>query len=350
MDIWAEAGGCDGEVAYGVAAAQAVAQAGAQALKVQWLRPETIFSKDAPRYDHTSGEWADQAGGYKRVIYPYDRWEPVIATCRANFIDFIPAVFEEAAVNAADHMGIGHVKIASGDITNERLVRYAAGAKNISHMTISTGASTMSEVESAVRWVQEEGPATGITLLACHLEYPSPVSSASLGRIIALQSAWPNLAVGYSDHTPGLDTVPLALILGAEVLEKHFTLHPGVGGGDHDFAVDREELGDMVRIGQYVNAMVGDIELEPSPGEWAARSGARRSLYARVDIGRGTVLTDDLIVPLRPYIEGAVGAEDWSSVVEFKEHKGLCAMVDILAGDVLTWKTVGSVGATLTVE
>jgi len=350
MEIWAEAGGCDGEPSYGVAAAEVVARAGAQALKVQWLRPETIFSKDAPRYDNTSGAWTDQAGGYRRVIYPYDRWEPVVAACRANGIDFIPAVFEEDAVTATDRMNITHVKIASGDITNERLIRYAAGAGNIDRMTISTGASTMDEVERAVRWAQDEDPKMQFTLLACHLEYPSPVTSANIGRILALKAAWPGATIGYSDHTPGLDTIPLAAVLQAEVLEKHFTLHPGVGGGDHDFAVDPEQLGDMVRMAQYVYAMVGDVEMQPTPGESAARTGARRSLYARSDIEKGERLTDDLVIPLRPYVSGAVDAAEWSKAVEYKEHKGQRAMVDIPEGAPIMWTEVGSVGATLTVE
>jgi len=349
MQIWAEAGGCDGEPAYGVAAAHAVSVSGASALKVQWLRPHTIFAKDAPRYDHTSGEWTDQAGGYTKVIYPYDQWEPVIAACHAGGIEFIPAVFEEAAVNAADQMNVSHVKIASGDITNERLIRYAAGAKNISKLTISTGASTLEEVERAVRWCQEEDPSLSLTLLACHLEYPSDVSNAHLGRIMVLRNAWPNLHIGYSDHTPGLDTIPLAYILGAEVLEKHFTMHPKVGGGDHDFAVDKEELGDMVRMTQYVNAMVGDLEMVPSSGEQAAREGARRSLYALVDIEKGTRLTDDHVVPLRPVVDGAVPASDWSQTVEYKASKGLIAFVDIKKGAPIMSREVGLTGATLTV-
>jgi len=342
MYIWAEAGPCEGDIEYAKRAAHAVHKAGAHALKVQWLTPDTIFSKEAARYDHTPGEWILQADGYPKVI-PYADWREIADLCVTLGIGFVPSLFDVSAVRVAAEMDLAMVKVASGDITNEQLIK-AIGTSKIPNITISTGASTIEEVTQAVRWVQESDPSKSITLLACHLEYPTEVVNAHLGRIVALRDQFPNLNVGYSDHTSGLDTVPLAVCLGAQVLEKHFTLDRDIGVGDHSFAVDGDDLVEMVHLSQLTLSVVDNIELEPTPGEQAARVGARRSLYAARDIESGSHITEDDLVPLRPYSSEAVDASC------FEETVGLRAFVDIAKGDPIGKKLVGLVGASLTVD
>ena len=347
MEIWAEVGACNGDIEYAMSAVAAVREAGAHALKVQWLRNETIFHPDAERYDHTGGSWSTQSDGYPKLL-SYEQWSDVYDECNAQDIEFIPAVFDMDAVERAQYLGLSHVKVASGDITNEQLIKYAADT--VDHLTISTGAATMEEVERAVGWAQSMKPGLQFTLLACHLNYPTELKDAHLGRMLALTQRFPQFRVGYSDHTEGLDSLPLVYLLGCDVLEKHFTLTPGVGGGDHDMAINPEQLRDAVNITHYINAIVGDIELVPSPEEAAASYGARRPLYALTDIGKGERLSPSNTIPLRPVVEGAYGAEEWSSVVVREQRGGVPVTTDIPAGTAILRRWVGTVGATLSVE
>jgi len=342
MHIWAEAGACEGDLEYAKQAAREVHGAGAHALKVQWLSPHAIFSKDAVRYDHTPGEWTLQADGYPKVL-SYHEWAEVAELCSTLGIGFIPALFDTMAVQAATEMGLAMVKVASGDLTNEQLIRSVAES-GIPNVTLSTGAATMDEVTRAVDWVHEESPPASITLLACHLEYPTPLDHAHLGRIIALREKFPNLNVGYSDHTPGLDTVPLAVCLGAQVLEKHFTSNRALTYGDHSFAVDKDELAEMVQLSQLTLGVVDNIELVPTPGEMAALVGARRSLYATRDIKSGSTLKSRDLIPLRPYSPEAIDATEFTATV------GQRAFTDLKAGEAIRKASVGLVGATLSVD
>lgn len=344
MDFWVEIGVGDGNVDYALTATRIAAQSGASAVKVQWLKPDRIFHPSAERYDNTSGDWETQADGYASHIYPYQKWSPVIEQAQALGIEFIPAVFDPGAAQVAHGMGIRHVKIASGDITNEQLIR-KVGSLGFERVTISTGAATRDEVVWAVDTLYEENHFMDLTLLACHLQYPTHPSAAHLGRIVALRDMYPTgCRIGYSDHTPGLDTIPVAMALGAQVIEKHFTLHPGEGGGDHDFAISPEELSAGVQMTQYIVEMVGNIELEPTPGEEAALVGARRSLYARRAIAKGSEIEAEDIIVLRPFVVGAYPANEFSAVIGARCH------VDLDAGDPLLIRQIGGSGATLTVE
>lgn len=344
LEIWAEAGPCRGSVEYAIRCADAVAEAGADALKVQWYRADTITSPEAVRYDRTGGEAVLQAELFEDAIYPYEGWRPVIERCRQRGIQFIPAVFDFEAVDTAVRLGVEHVKIASGDITNLPLIKRAAGM--FPKMTLSTGGATLDEVEAAVRVVLDGNRHQDLTLLACHLEYPTEWTDAHLGRIVALRQGFAGtpIRVGYSNHTPWQwadHSVTVAMLLGAEVLEQHFTLEKGETGDD-SFAVDPEDLHDMVRVRGELLGAIGNVELVPSPGEQAAIVGARRSVHAVRDIGKGEAVTDENTALLRP--GGGIPPAEWEGLW------GQKAIVDIGAGEMIDRRTVGKAGASLTVE
>ncbi len=111
MEIWAEAGSCEGDMEYAVRCIETIHAAGADALKVQWLRRDTIFTPDAQRFDDTSGNWMIQRDGYPRLL-SYDEWREVYALCNENGIEFIPAVFDLDAVDQAAKFKLAHVKIS----------------------------------------------------------------------------------------------------------------------------------------------------------------------------------------------------------------------------------------------
>lgn len=355
MQIWAEAGPCGGSVSEALKAADQVASAGADALKVQWFRPDMLVTPTAPRYDRTDHQGREtQYQEFSRhpSIWPYDRWHPVIERCAQHGIGFIPSVFDgDAVLDAVQmqraEMGVSTLKIASGDITYRSLIEIAA--LHADTLVISTGASTMDEVVRAVGWARAVDPHVDLILLACHLEYPTEVKNARLGRLLALQGQfheWSGVRVGYSDHTPGTATTGLLAAMGCAVQEKHFSLHPGKGGGDHDFAVGRQALARMVAAVGGVYQIIENVDLEPTLGEMAARTGARRSLYLRRGVESHVTAED--VIALRPY--DPEGYEPWELMEIFTPPRPVRVQRPMKEGELLRRKWVGSVGGELSVE
>lgn len=295
IELWAEAGPCDKSIDKALKSAEAAKLAGASALKVQWYNPDTVFSPNVPRYDKTSGPALTQNAAAANPIYPYTLWEPVIDWCRSHNLRFIPSVFDFEAVEAANRFNLPTLKIASGDLTFHELIRRASDGRQVA---LSTGGAHLSEIADAVGNL-EVGPANHI-LMACHLEYPTPYHRANISRVHSIQYLFPDYIPGFSDHTPGIDTIPLLVASGAQVIEKHFTLEKG-RGYDSDFALDPAELEKAVEKIEGTLSVMGYSDLTPDEEEVAAREGARRSLYAAVDIPAGQVITIKDLIALRPY-------------------------------------------------
>ena len=294
IELWAEAGPCDKSIDKALEFAKKAYEAGASALKVQWFNPEAIFAPNASRYDKTGGSATTQNEAAANPIYPYQLWKPVIEYCSSQNLRFIPSVFDLEAVEVADEFGLPVLKIASGDLTYHELLRKASQRGQVA---LSTGAATMEEVARAVDQLDDH---TTHILMACHLEYPTPYERANVARTYALQANFPHLVPGFSDHTPGIDTIPLMVAAGCQVIEKHFTLKAGQGY-DSDFGLTPDQLRNAVlKIGGTV-AVMGNADIEPDADEMAAREGARRSPYAAREIQPGDVLSRDDIVILRPH-------------------------------------------------
>jgi sialic acid synthase SpsE len=299
IELWAEAGPCDNDINKAIEYVHAVSGSGAQALKVQWYRPETLVTVGAERYDSTSGSAKTQRELFANSIYPYQRWKPVIDECRQQGIEFIPSVFDMEAVNVAAELGVKTLKIASGDITYLDLIK--AAANKAERIAISTGASTEAEIDAAV----EAADSAAVTLMACHLQYPTPLESANVARIYAIGFYWPSCELGFSDHTPGIDTIPLAVAAGTQVIEKHFTLEANQGY-DSDFALDPAGLRNAVLETQRTLTLMGDSDLAPTTGEQAGRLGARRSLVLTKSLKAGETPSPPDVAVLRPHRDGSV--------------------------------------------
>lgn len=295
IELWLEAGKCDRSVQTALEYAKAAVSVGASALKVQWYRPETVFTSTAPRYDKTSGPAKTQWEAEINPIYPYELWEPVIDYCRSQNIRFIPSVFDMEAVDVANKFELPVLKLASGDITYHELIRHASEGRQVA---LSTGAATLTEVEQAVNQLDLDRGRAHI-LMACHLEYPTPYHRANIARTYALQEFFPFMVPGFSDHTPGVDTIPLIVATGCQVIEKHFTLKQGLGY-DSDFALSPDEARNAVLKIEGTVGVMGDSVIEPDEHEMAAREGARRSPYLAVDVPAGRIITSQDVVMLRP--------------------------------------------------
>ena len=280
----------------------AARQVGAWGYKVQMYRADTLTTRTAVPYGHVR-EPATQHDAFSGAP-DYGFWADIKDEC--TDMTFFTSVFDFAAVDACLRMGIGTIKIASADITHRLLIE--AAAESSTHLILSTGASTLAEIERAVDWVLGVHYAPRLTLLACHLEYPTPKGAAHLARMDALRVAFPH-DVGYSDHTRGVNTIRAAFSLGASMVEKHFTITPDEGG-DHDFAITPDELVTWQEPfpSPQLSTMYGSSDLAPTSGELAARQRARRSPYAARHIPGGTEID-----PWRDvdYLRPCIGPEPW---------------------------------------
>lgn len=276
------------------------ALSGAHAAKFQTYKAETLAAKNSPSYwDLESESTTSQYELFKK----YDTFGPgeyreLSEYCKEFQIDFISTPFDLQSVDMLDPL-MKYFKVASADITNVPLLRKIASKRK--PVVMSTGASTMDEIHFAVRELTNYG-ASHICLLHCVLNYPTPAENAKLNEINILKREFPNLEVGYSDHVVAdetLSALEAATLLGATVLEKHFTYDKSLKGNDHYHAMDESDLRRFVNkvalFNDYCTPNKNKLE-----GEDLAITNARRSIYAARDLRKGDILNENDLICKRP--------------------------------------------------
>lgn len=280
----------------------AAASAGADAIKFQTYKASTLVTAWAPKYWELAGDdgsESQQAYFSKRDSFGFEEYKALAEHAAGRDIVFCSTPFDLEAIRWLDAVGVPFWKIASADINNFPLLE--AVARTGKPVILSTGASLFREIEASIEFLREKG-ARDLALLHCTLAYPTPDDQANLGRIIELKKRFADLVIGYSDHTVPNDnaTVPvLAVALGAQIVEKHFTLDRTLAEDDHYHSVDPGLLARMIRQIRLAEEAVA-LSREITDCEWLARNNARRSLVAAEPISPGTVLTTDLVIPKRP--------------------------------------------------
>lgn len=243
-------------------------------------------------------------------------------------IIFLSAPFEEGRAVLLNELGMEAFKIASGDITNIPFLEFVASFKK--PMILSTGASYLGEVETAIEAITQAGN-VDIALLHCVSLYPPDFSEVNLRAMATMANAF-NLPVGISDHTPGA-IVPLgAVALGASIIEKHITFDNSLKGPDHPYAMTVEGFADMVAQVRKLEAVLGDGVKRPSKNEVGERVGARRSVYAAVDIKAGAIITSEMLKAVRH----AYGIEP----VKMECLVGGTVKRDIMADSLISWDDI----------
>lgn len=293
---------------WGCAAAhiEAAAEAGADGCKFQAVWPQRLVSGTAPTYFHQEGEQAhtqreffERSASLTRLDY-----EELAKVCQRNGVDFLCTPFDVETVEWLNPL-VPAFKIASADITNVPLLE--AVARTGKPVYLSTGAATAAEVEAAIHLISDErSPLLGrfftrtdVVPLHCVLSYPTPPDSASLAGIARLRTEYG--IAGYSDHTLfNLDVLTTAWLLGATVIEKHFTLDKTLPGNDHYHSMDLTDLRALVAKFKELQAMIGDGEKRVLPCEEAARLNARQSWHAARDLPAYHLLRDGDVVLKRP--------------------------------------------------
>src|SRR5688572_22700345 len=271
-------------------------QGGADAAKFQTYKADTLASKHSPAYWDLSKE---PTTSQHKLFQKYDSFGPpeyraLAKHCEDVEIDFVSTPFDKNAVELLDPL-MPFFKIASADLTNTPLLRQVAATGK--PVVLSTGAATAEEVRWAVEMLRSSG-CEELSLLHCVLNYPTADENAHLGMITALREEYPDLLIGYSDHTvPDHEMTALctAYMLGARVIEKHFTHDKSLPGNDHYHAMDRNDLKELWRRWKFTEELLGSFEIKALPYEEPARKNARRSLVAAKDIAQGKIVeTTDL--------------------------------------------------------
>ena len=275
------------------------AGAGADAVKFQTFKAETLVCKNAKKAEYqletTDGE-ETQYEMLKKLELTREMHEELIAYCKEKGIMFLSTPFDVESVSLLDQYGLEIMKIPSGEITNYPYLK--AVGKTGKRVILSTGMSTLDEVEAAVKVLQEYG-VNDITLLQCNTEYPTPMKDVNLLAMCTMRERT-GLPTGYSDHTEGIEVPIAAVALGATVIEKHFTLDKKMEGPDHKASLEPEELKEMVKAIRNIEYALGSGKKEPSESEKKNIEIVRKSIVAKYDISTGELLTEENLTTKRP--------------------------------------------------
>jgi len=305
-------------------------EGGAHAVKFQSYKAEKIASRNSPAYWDRSKEPTDsQFNLFKK----YDAFGPqeyadLSRYCLEYGIDFLSTPFDLEAVDFLEPL-VPAFKIASADITNVPLLRKVGFTGK--PIILSTGAATLPEIEFAVSELRRSGT-NKVALLHCVLNYPTPLEHAQLGMIRKLGRVFPGCPVGYSDHIvpdATLSALECAAMLGACILEKHFTYDKRLPGNDHYHAMDKDDLIRFIEKQATYRRMMGKGETKDIGLELEARRHARRSIVAAVDIRAGDMLTEKNLIAKRP--AHGISPLHWDYVI------GRVAIKDICEDTLLTW-------------
>lgn len=275
------------------------ADAGADAVKFQTYSGADLYSTKAPKFDYL-GPLADKQPHelLEEISLPRD-WQPLLAQhCRDHGIEFLSSPFDRRAVDELVALDVAALKVASFELVDLSFIRYIGSQGR--PVILSTGMATLGEVEDAVD-AARTGGTEEVAILQCASIYPAPPGVMNLRAIPTMKAAF-GVPVGLSDHTLGIHVPVAAVALGADVLEKHFTLDRSQSGPDHSFAIEPAELRDLVVHIRDVEAAAGDGRKAGPSTEEAVEmyAKARRSVVAALAIPAGALISREMLTVKRP--------------------------------------------------
>lgn len=292
--------------------AKVAKEAGADMVKYQTAVPELVVSKFAEKAEYQkeqTGEEESQLEMVRKLHFDFNAHRELKQYCDEIGIQYLSAAFDLPSIELLASMDLPYMKIPSGEITNMPYLEKVAGVGK--PVLLSTGMSTLPEIEDAVSILEDNG-ALDITVLHCNTEYPTPYEDANLRAMQEIAEVI-GLPVGYSDHTAGWECDVAAVVLGARVIEKHFTLDKSLPGPDHKASLDPKELAAMVQAVRHTEQALGDGHKRLSPSETKNRAVARKSIVAARDIKKGEELTEENLTTKRP--GDGVSPMKWHEVI-----------------------------------
>lgn len=277
------------------------ARAGANLVKFQTFKAHRLVTVGARKADYQTGSTDDGESQYamlQKLELSRKFHIALIEHCQQMGIGFFSTGFDENSLDMLAELGMERIKIPSGEINNLPFLRHAG--RYGKPVILSTGMATLGEIEDAINVLEKAGtPREHITVLHCNTEYPTPMIDVNLRAMLTIGQAF-GVAVGYSDHTRGIEVAIAAAALGATVIEKHFTLDQNLPGPDHKASLEPDELKAMVMAIRNIEQALGDGIKRPSNSEIKNKSVARKSIVAAKDISAGEIFTPENLCVKRP--------------------------------------------------
>lgn len=298
----------------------AAAEAGADYVKFQTFKADKLVTKSAQRAEYQNFNTGDKDSQYqmlKKLELSEEMHHSLMDYCHSRSIKFLSTGFDLESLDFLNSIGIDLFKVPSGELTNLIYLRKIAGFGK--PVILSTGMANMDEVEAAFNILVSEGiKKENITILHCNTEYPTPPADVNLKAMNSIGETL-DVAIGYSDHTLGIEVPIAAVALGATVIEKHFTLDRNLPGPDHRASLEPAELKTMIKAIRNIElAIAGSGIKEPSPSEKKNIQFGRKSIVASRNIKKGEVFTEKNLTVKRPGT--GLSPMEWDNVINTKAN------------------------------
>jgi len=276
-------------------------ESGADAVKFQTFKAENLVSKNAEKAEYqkqTTDASESQFDMIKRLELDIDAHKKLIDYCKEKDIMFLSTPFDHESIDLLNELQLQIFKIPSGEITNLPYLRHIGSLNKI--VFLSTGMSNLKEIGDALNILTNAGTLNeNITVLHANTMYPTPMEDVNLNAMQTIHKEF-GVAVGYSDHTLGIEVDIAAVAMGASIIEKHFTLDKAMEGPDHKASLEPEELKAMVSAIRNIEKALGSNEKILSPSEEVNLNIARKSIVASCPIRKGELLSEKNISTKRP--------------------------------------------------
>jgi N-acetylneuraminate synthase/N,N'-diacetyllegionaminate synthase len=304
-------------------------------VKFQSFKADKLVSPTAKKANYqiknTRDEDDSQYQMLKQLELSFEDHVELISYCSSKDIKFFSTAFDVEGISYLSSLDLGVFKIPSGELTNFPYLR--AIANTGLPVILSSGMANLEEIQKSVNVLISNGTKKNqITVLHCNTEYPTPMEDVNLKAMLTIKEKL-DVSIGYSDHTLGIEVPIAAVAMGAEVIEKHFTLDRNLKGPDHKASLEPNELKEMVKsIRNIEKAISGNGIKEASSSEKKNINIARKSIHLAIDLKSGSVITEDDIIPLRP--GDGICAMNWEKVIGKKVN------TDLEKFSKLTWENI----------
>ena len=302
------------------------AEAGADAVKFQTFKAESLVSPSAPKAEYqkeTTNNTESQFEMLKKLELPESAYPELIQRAEEKNIMFLSTPFDEDSADFLEKLGMAIYKIPSGELTNLPLLEHIAA--KMKPMIVSTGMANIEEIETALKCIYNTGN-TSVILLQCTSNYPVAFEDVNLLAMQFLKDKF-KVKTGFSDHTLGTEVAVAAVALGATVIEKHFTLDKTLLGPDHRMSLNPVELDSMIKQIRNVEKALGQYEKNITKSETDTASVARKSIFYKQNLKSGAILTKDNVEMKRP----GTGI----SPMELEQFIGKTLINDVSAGTMM---------------
>ena len=270
---------------------------GADIVKYQVFIPELLVTETAKKAEYQeerTGKNESQLDMLSKLALSFQQFRDLKAYCKEIGIAFMATGFDAKSISFLHDIGCNLWKIASGEVTNLPLLRQIASYGG--EVILSTGMCDLEEIRQSLEVFAGKA---GVTLLHCTTAYPAPFEQINLRAMLTLRDAF-RLPIGYSDHSQGIAVPIAAVAMGAQIIEKHFTLDKNMAGPDHKASLDPHEFSDMVAAIRQVEAALGTGLKSPTATERSNMQVARKSIVAARNISKGEIFTADNLTTKRP--------------------------------------------------